>query len=76
MSALKTKTAKEAKNAFGLLIDEALVEPIAVSKHGRPVVVVMSFSQFESLQQAAASQSRRAKSNLVHSLQKQKGSST
>lgn len=32
-------SAKEAKYGFGKLIDLARVAPIAVAKHGRPVIV-------------------------------------
>lgn len=46
---MKTITAKEAKNGFGRLIDNALAEPIAVAKHGRPVVVVLSIEEYERL---------------------------
>jgi len=46
---MKALTAKEAKNGFGRLIDLARAEPIAVAKHGRPVVVVMAVEEFERL---------------------------
>jgi prevent-host-death family protein len=39
---MKTLTAKDAKYRFGCLIDLARAEPVAVAKHGRPVVVVMA----------------------------------
>ncbi|MFD1747036.1 type II toxin-antitoxin system Phd/YefM family antitoxin [Rhizobium helianthi] len=42
-------SAKDAKNAFGLLIDTARAEPVTVEKHGRPVVVVLSIEEFERL---------------------------
>jgi prevent-host-death family protein len=44
---MKTLTAKDAKYGFGRLIDLARAEPVAVAKHGRPVVVVMSVEEFE-----------------------------
>lgn len=50
---MQTVTAKEAKYGFGRLIDLARAEPIAVTKHGRPVVVVMSCEAFERLAEAA-----------------------
>ena len=42
-------SAKEAKYGFGRLIDLARAAPIAVAKHGRPVVVVMAIEEFERL---------------------------
>ncbi|MBS7739961.1 MAG: type II toxin-antitoxin system prevent-host-death family antitoxin [Chelatococcus sp.] len=50
-SALKTMSAKDAKNAFGLLIDSARAEPVAIEKHGRKVVVVLAVEEFERLRQ-------------------------
>ena len=46
---MKCMSAKDAKNAFGLLLDNARAEPVTVEKHGRPVVVVMSIEEFERL---------------------------
>lgn len=46
---MKTLTAKDAKYGFGRLIDLARAEPVAVAKHGRPVVVVLSVEEFERL---------------------------
>lgn len=46
---MKTMSAKDAKNAFGLLLDRALAEPVTVEKHGRPVVVVLSIEEYERL---------------------------
>ncbi len=42
-------SAKDAKYGFGRLIDLARAEPIAVTKHGRPVVVVLSVEEYERL---------------------------
>ena len=42
-------TAKDAKYGFGRLIDIARAEPVAVAKHGRTVVVVMSVEEYERL---------------------------
>lgn len=47
---MKTMSAKEAKNGFGLLLDTARAEPVTIEKHGRPVVVVVSVEQYERLQ--------------------------
>lgn len=46
---MKTLTAKDAKYGFGRLIDLARAAPVAVAKHGRPVVVVMAVEAFERL---------------------------
>lgn len=46
---MRTMSAKEAKNSFGLLIDHARAEPVQIEKHGRPVVVVMSVEEFQRL---------------------------
>ena len=48
---MKTLTAKEAKYNFGRLIDLARAEPTTVSKHGRPVVVVMAVEEYERLKE-------------------------
>lgn len=47
---MKSMSAKDAKNGFGLLIDTALVEPVTIEKHGRPVVVVLSVDEYRRLQ--------------------------
>ncbi|MBE7183860.1 MAG: type II toxin-antitoxin system Phd/YefM family antitoxin [Methylobacterium mesophilicum] len=41
--------AREAKNSFGRLIDMARAEPVAIEKHGRAVVVVIAFEEYERL---------------------------
>jgi prevent-host-death family protein len=46
---MKTMSAKEAKNGFGLLLDTARAEPVTIEKHGRPVVVVLSTEAYERL---------------------------
>ena len=40
-------TAKEAKNNFGRLLDEARYAPVAVERNGRRVVVVMSMEEYD-----------------------------
>jgi prevent-host-death family protein len=49
---MKTMSAKDAKNSFGLLLDQARAEPVQIEKHGRPVVVVMSVEEFQRLSTA------------------------
>jgi hypothetical protein len=34
---MKSMSAKDAKNAFGMLIDNARAEPATIEKHGRKV---------------------------------------
>lgn len=46
---MKTMSAREAKNAFGLMIDIARAEPVLVEKHGRGVVMVISVEEYERL---------------------------
>lgn len=46
---MKTMSARDAKNAFGMLIDSARAEPVAVEKHGRRVVVVLAVEEFDRL---------------------------
>ncbi|KAA1054433.1 type II toxin-antitoxin system Phd/YefM family antitoxin [Azospirillum argentinense] len=48
---MKSMSAKDAKNAFGLLLDTARAEPVTIEKHGRPVVVVLSIEEYERLHQ-------------------------
>lgn len=59
---MKSISAKEAKYGFGRLIDLARAAPVAIKKHGRPVVVVMAVEEFERLKaetQAKAPQDSR-----------------
>ncbi len=46
---VKTSSAKDPKYGFGQLIDLARTAPVAVSKHGRPLVVVVAVEEFERL---------------------------
>ena len=48
---MKTVAAKDAKNRFGQLIDDAQRQPVTVEKNGRPFVVVQSFKDFQIAQQ-------------------------
>ena len=50
---MKTMSAREAKNAFGLMIDTARAEPVRIEKHGRGVVMVISVEEYERLSGAA-----------------------
>ncbi|MBX9646763.1 MAG: type II toxin-antitoxin system prevent-host-death family antitoxin [Xanthobacteraceae bacterium] len=46
---MKSMSAREAKNAFGLMIDTARAEPVLIEKHGRGVVVVVSVEEYRRL---------------------------
>jgi prevent-host-death family protein len=46
---MKIMSAREAKNAFGLMIDTARAEPVLIEKHGRGVVVVIAVEEYERL---------------------------
>ena len=48
-SNVKSMPAGEAKNNFGLLIDDAQRAPVRIEKHGRPVAFVLSAIDFEQL---------------------------
>ncbi|MGB7450931.1 MAG: type II toxin-antitoxin system prevent-host-death family antitoxin [Lysobacterales bacterium] len=57
---MKTVAAKDAKNRFGQLIDDAQRQPVTVEKNGRPFVVVQSFEDFQMAQQLQMSSLRSA----------------
>ena len=44
---MTTLSAREAKNAFGLMIDTARAEPVLIEKHGRGVVMVIAVQEYE-----------------------------
>ena len=46
---MKTYTANDAKQSLGLVIDEALQEPVTITRHGRPVVVMTSEAEYKEL---------------------------
>ena len=49
VTGMKSMSAKDAKNGFGLLIDTARAEPVRIEKHGRAVVVVLSVEEYDRL---------------------------
>jgi prevent-host-death family protein len=53
-------SAKDAKYGFGRLIDLARATPVAVAKHGRPVVVVLAVEEYERLKALEMTQDREA----------------
>jgi len=48
---MKTMAAKDAKNRFGRLIDDAQRGPVTIEKNGRPFAVVQSYEDFQIAQQ-------------------------
>lgn len=46
-SRIQILSAKDTKYGFGRLIDLARAKPVAVTKHGRPVVVVLWVEEYE-----------------------------
>ena len=50
---MKSMTASDAKQGFGELMDNALREPVTITKNGKPAAVLMShgdFKRFEALE--------------------------
>lgn len=47
---MRRMAAVEAKNRFGVLLDTARREPVAIEKHGKPVAVMVSAEDFEELE--------------------------
>ncbi|MFV2061260.1 MAG: type II toxin-antitoxin system Phd/YefM family antitoxin [Gammaproteobacteria bacterium] len=46
---MKAIPAKEAKNRFGELMDTVQREPVTIEKHGRPVAVILSETEYEKM---------------------------
>jgi prevent-host-death family protein len=57
---MKTMSAREAKNAFGLMIDTARAEPVLIEKHGHGVVMVIAVEEYERLTVRLGSQGKAA----------------
>lgn len=57
---MQTLSAKDAKYGFGRLIDLARAEPVAVTKHGRTVVVVLAIEEYERLKTLDVPKTERA----------------
>lgn len=53
---MKSMSAREAKNGFGLMIDTARASPVLIEKHGRGVVVVIAVEEYERLKDLEAEQ--------------------
>ena len=46
-----TMTSLAAQNQFGTLIDTSQRQPVAVTRHGRPVAVVLSYEDYQATTQ-------------------------
>ena len=46
---MKTFSAKDAKQHFGELMDTVQREPVCIEKHGRPVAVMISNTEFNAM---------------------------
>jgi prevent-host-death family protein len=57
---MKTMSAREAKNAFGLMIDTAPAGPVLIEKHVRGVVVVVAVEEYERLTVGLAAKKKAA----------------
>lgn len=53
MSSMKTISALDAKNRFGELIEAAQRQPVAVTRNGRPSVIVLSADSYARRQRMA-----------------------
>ena len=53
LALMKRMAAREAKNRFGTLLDDAQGAPVCVTKNGRAVGVMMSMPHYERLRGAA-----------------------
>lgn len=56
---MKSMSAREARNSFGLMIDTARAEPVRLKKHKRGVVVVVSVEEYERMTDTAAANLKR-----------------
>jgi prevent-host-death family protein len=61
---MKSMSAKEAKNGFGLMLDSARAEPVTVHKHGRPVVVVVAIEEFKRLKALATAKAQKRRKKV------------
>ena len=52
---MRTVRAADAKNKFGELVDMARTAPLAITKYGRTVLIVLAFEEYERLKRLDAS---------------------
>ncbi len=63
-------TAKEAKNNFGRLLDEARYAPVGIKRNGRLIVVVVSIEKYTELTGEKVAQSGKRKKHQVKDRQR------
>lgn len=61
---MKSLTASEAKNRFGMLLDWAIREPVIIEKQGRQVAILLSVEEYERLLVTNQSSSNLANKDL------------
>ncbi|MBL1208713.1 type II toxin-antitoxin system prevent-host-death family antitoxin [Geminocystis sp. GBBB08] len=61
---MKSLTASEAKNRFGMLLDWARREPVIIEKQGRQVAILLSVEEYERLLMTNQSSSNLDKQDL------------
>lgn len=69
---MKSVSAKNAKNSFGLLLDTARAEPVLIEKHGRAVAVVVAVEEYEKLERVEESFKIKAKGARLEEMNKTK----
>jgi prevent-host-death family protein len=47
---VQSVSAHQAKARFGQLLDAARVDPVTIEKHGRPVAVLVSIEEYDSIE--------------------------
>ena len=67
---MKSVSAKNAKNGFGLLLDTARAEPVVIEKHGRAVAVVVAVEEYERLKRVEESVKTKVKSASLGEMNK------
>ena len=58
---MSTFSALEAKNRLGQILDAAQREPVTITRHGRPAVVVLAVQDYEALLEGQAEKTSAAK---------------
>ena len=61
---MKSLTASDAKNRFGMLLDWARREPVIIEKQGRQVAVMLSWEEYDRLSKLANLGDNSAEDNL------------
>lgn len=60
MAAMKSVTSLEAKNRFGEVMEAAQRQPVSITRHGRPSVVMISAESYARRQRMARERLRQA----------------